>query len=79
MSIKSPTPVQRNTALQQEKEKLAIWRYLTFVNPFASRPGLDESVCFANNFFVMGLGWTIFIVVVIADIYALVQLGRGDA
>jgi len=54
-------------------------RMLQICNPFGRRSGPKGMVTFANNYFVVALGWAIFVVVVIADVYALVQLGRGEA
>ena len=54
-------------------------RILKAINPFGRRQAKPGTISFANNFFILALGWSIFTVVVIADIYALVQLGRGEA
>lgn len=57
------------------------WKqYPRMANPFGSRlPKSKTEISFANNLFIVALGWAIFTVVVIADVYAMVQLGRGEA
>ena len=63
-----------------EEQPSARWlRVLRLINPFGARQAVPGTVSFANNLFIMALGWAIFIVVVIADVYALVQLGLGQA
>lgn len=50
-------------------------KYLRMVNPFGARPAPSaDTLTFANNFFIMVLGWAIFAVICIADVYALVSL-----
>lgn len=58
-----------------------LWlRNLQLINPFAKRHSASpDELTFANNLFVVALGWAIFAVIVIADVYAMVQLGRGEA
>ena len=61
------------------------WRETTFteklkaVNPFGSRPSPEGKMSFANNYFIITIGWAIFALTVIADVYATVQLGLGQA
>ena len=54
-------------------------KYLRMINPFGPRPSPSEdSLTFANNFFIMALGWAIFIVICVADVYALVSVCLSD-
>lgn len=80
------TCLQQFMTIPKPKEELAtapisrlqqsrIWHYLRALNPFGSRRAPSETtLTFANNIFIAVLGWAIFIVVCIADVYALVSV-----
>jgi metal iron transporter len=73
-------PLPKGEATPSSLSSKSWLRILQLVNPFAKRQSASpDELTFANNLFVVALGWAIFAVVVIADIYAMVQLGRGEA
>ena len=39
----------------------------------------EETVCYANNLFVQIIGWILWVIVVAANVYAIVSLGLGTA
>lgn len=73
MSIPKPKSEQSNsTSREVATSRKWLERFRT-VNPFGTRKALsNDSITFANNYFIMALGWAIFIVICIADVYALV-------
>lgn len=52
---------------------------LRAINPFGSRAAKIGTASFANNYFIMTIGWCLFCLTVIADVYALVSLRRIPA
>ena len=73
-------PVSKGEAAPSSLSPKLWLRILQLANPFAKRHSASpDELTFANNLFIVALGWAIFAVIVIADIYAMVQLGRGEA
>lgn len=75
MSIPKPETEQSSAEVKAPSSRYQFLRYLRMINPFGARaPSSKDTLTFANNYFIMTLGWAIFIVVCIADVYALVGL-----
>jgi hypothetical protein len=74
MSIPNVTSVQATLSSPGPQGWRRWGRRLQHINPFAPRtPPNKDTLTFANNYLVMALGWAIFAVICVADIYALVR------
>lgn len=72
MSIPSP----ESSSSANHPQQTPFIRWATLLYPFGSAQSRSpEEITFANNMFIVLVGWAIFAVVVIADVYALVSLG----
>ncbi|KAI5478528.1 metal iron transporter [Pseudohyphozyma bogoriensis] len=73
MSI--PKDSRRVTPLPEEEKKTL----LQTLNPWRRRRGPEGWVSFANGTFIVYLAWTLWVLVVTANIYALYDLGAGES
>jgi hypothetical protein len=69
MSIPKPESEQRNSASGEVATSRKWLERARMVNPFGTRMApSNDSISFANNYFIMALGWAIFVVICIADV-----------
>ena len=72
----SVTDTTHSAVLETDEESRSvsrIGRWIKACNPFGGRMPSSGTVTFANNYFIIVLGWAIFSITCIADVYALVS------